>query len=153
RLSRLSILARFPSPSAIRRTFRVMLTTARLAEGDGFALVDRRRRSLGGTWSSTEPGARYGVVFVRSGCFRRRSDGVESVVDPTSFYFEVPGRGSSILHLDGGGDRCTVLELSPRLVEPFVTTTLPAGALHSSTFVDLEHRRLLALAHRVPACV
>jgi AraC-like DNA-binding protein len=148
---RLKILARF-APAGRENTYALrMLVKQRLAERDGFAVVDVRRGSAPGGWSEPETVSSYGVVFVRSGSFRRLSDGVESVVDPTSLYFEAPGRPERIRHSHEGDGRCTAIELAPELVEPLLHAALPPGAVPSPPFVDLEHRRLLALAHRAPA--
>jgi AraC-like DNA-binding protein len=130
-----------------------VLVEQRLTESDRFAVVDVRGGSGAGDWSPPERPAAYGVVFVRSGCFRRRSAGVESVLDPTSVYFEAPGREQQLLHAQASGDRRTAIELAPELLEPLLSEPLPASAVTSPPFVDLEHRRLLALAHRTPAQV
>jgi AraC-like DNA-binding protein len=130
-----------------------VLVKQRLAECDRFAVVDVRGGSGAGDWSAPEAPSSYGVVFVRSGCFRRLSNGVESVLDPTSVYFESPGREQRLLHPRDGGDRRTAIELAPELLEPLLNVPLPAAAVMSTPFVDLEHRRLLALAHRTPAQV
>jgi AraC-like DNA-binding protein len=130
-----------------------VLVQQRLTECDGFAVVDVRGGFGAGVWSPPEIPSSYGVVFVRSGCFHRLSEGVEAVLDPTSVYFEAPGREQRLFHGRADGDRRTTIELAPELLEPLLGAPLTAGAVTSSPFVDLEHRRLLALAHRAPAHV
>jgi AraC-like DNA-binding protein len=54
--------------------------------------------------------------LVRRGCFRRRVDGVESVVDSVTAYFERPGEEQQVAHPVEGGDACTQLTLPPSYV-------------------------------------
>ena len=150
---RLKILARLASSGRKKAYALRVLVQQRLTECDGFAVVDVRGGLGAGVWSPPETPAAYGVVFVRSGCFRRLSDGVEAVLDPTSVYFEAPGREQQLFHAQADADRRTAIELAPALLEPLLSTALPAAAVTSTPFVDLEHRRLLALAHRTPAQV
>ena len=121
-----------------------------LVEGDGFAVADLRLDGPRGDWCSPGAVSRVAIVFVRSGCFRRLAAGVESFVDAASLYFAVPGRAERVCHT--GGARCTAIELSDELLRPLAEREqLPALPLFTTPFVDLEHRRLLALAHRSPA--
>jgi hypothetical protein len=92
-----------------------VLVQQRLTECDGFAMVDVRGGPGAGVWSPPETPSSYGVVFVRSGCFRRLSEGVEAVLDPTSVYFEAPGREQQLLHAQADGDRRTTIEMVPLL--------------------------------------
>jgi AraC-like DNA-binding protein len=119
-----------------------------LVEGDGFAVADLRLEGALRDWSPPLAISRYAIVFVRSGCFRRLASGVESFVDAASLYFAVPGREERVRHVDAA--RCTAIELSDELIEPLLDSALPATPLFTAPFVDLEHRRLLALAHRSP---
>jgi AraC-like DNA-binding protein len=149
----LKILARL-IPAGRKRAYALrVLVQQRLTECDSFAVVDVRGGFGAGVWSPPETPSSYGVVFVRSGCFHRLSEGVEAVLDPTSVYFEAPGREQRLFHGRADGDRRTTIELAPELLEPLLSAPLTAGAVTSSPFVDLEHRRLLALAHRAPAHV
>ncbi len=151
RRGRLKILARLASAGRKKAYALGVLEQQRLAECDGFAVIDVRGGPGTGDWSPPEAPSSYGVVFVRSGCFRRLSEGFESVLDPTSVYFESPGREQRLLHAQAGRERRTAIELAPGLLEPLLHAPLPATAVASPPFVDLEHRRLLALAHRAPA--
>jgi AraC-like DNA-binding protein len=97
-------------------------------------------------WSPPEPATRYGIVFVRQGCFHRRLNGRESFVDSTVVYFERPDDEQQIAH-PGGGDSCTALYLSETLLasvwggEP----SLPDEPVATEPATDLQHRLLLAL--------
>src|SRR5690242_3181129 len=122
-----------------------MVMTHCLVEGDGFAVLDLRLDGGQRDWSPPERAEGYGVVFVRSGCFRRLSEGVESLLDATSLYFAAPGREQRVRHADQGGARCTSITLAPALAEPLFEERLPDTAVFTPPFVDLEHRRLLAL--------
>ena len=102
-----------------------VLVQQRLTECDGFAVVDVRGGSGAGVWSPPETPSSYGVVFVRSGCFRRLSEGVEAVLDPTSVYFEAPGREQRLFTPQADGDRRTTIELAPELLEPLLARRYP----------------------------
>src|SRR5712691_2942508 len=113
---RLKIGARFvagkPFPAYAQRVH----VKERLAAGDGFTIFDVRCMCGHGGWLPPEESQGYGAVFVRSGCFRRLNDGVETVLDPTAVYFEAPGHEQQIAHSYVGGDRCTEIELTPKLL-------------------------------------
>ena len=127
-----------------------MVITQSLVEGDGFAVLDVRLDGRHRDWSAPEKAEGYGVVFVRSGCFRRLSEGVESLLDATSLYFAAPGREQRVRYTRDDGARCTSITLAAELAEPLLDDPLPPTAVFTPPFVDLEHRRLLALAHRSP---
>jgi AraC-like DNA-binding protein len=121
-----------------------------LAEGPGFVLETVECRCSESGWSAPEQVARYGIVFVRRGCFRRRLNGVDSFVDPTVLYFERPDDEQQIAHPSGGGDSCTTLYLSDSMLarlwggEP----GLPDEPLASDPETDLRQRLLLAAVMR-----
>jgi AraC-like DNA-binding protein len=123
-----------------------VLVKETLVAGDGFSVVDVRCGCDRSGWSEPEESAGYGIVFVRSGCFRRESDGVVALVDAASVYFEAPGRVQRVAHPHDGGDRCTVLELE----EAFALSLLPGRPdlpvlpVFSTAHEDLAHRRLIA---------
>jgi len=117
----------------------------RLVAGDGFAVADVRREG-DGEWTSLAAADTVGVLFVRNGCFRLD----DSLLDVTSVYVESPGRETRALHRSGADDRWTSFRIAPALVNGGAAAALPAGALFSPPFLDLEHRRLLSLAYRAP---
>jgi AraC-like DNA-binding protein len=121
-----------------------------LVAGDGFSVTDVRCLCAEDGWSEPEEATAYGVVFVRSGCFRRESEGVEAVLDPACAYFEVPARIQRIAHPHGLGDRCTGIELAPDLLASVFDgrLDLPVRPVYTSPETDLAHRRLLARAYR-----
>ena len=117
----------------------------RLVAGDGFSVADVRREG-DGDWSALEPSPEVGVHFVRSGCFRRD----DALLDPASVYVEPPGLAGRSLHRAGADDRWTSFRIAPSLLAGGTSAALPAGAVFSPPFLDLEHRRLLSLAYRAP---
>ena len=125
-----------------------MLRRRVLLDEGGLRLEDVRCASHRAGWSSPEPCNGSGVVFVRRGCFRRRVEGVEALLDPAVVYFESPGHEQQVAHPHDGGDACTVFALTPEAAaalwggEP----ELPSEPLFSDAALDLQHRRLLALA-------
>jgi AraC-like DNA-binding protein len=117
-----------------------------LADTTEFAIESVECQCGPGEWSPPEPATRYGIVFVRQGCFHRRLNGRESFVDPTVVYFERPDDEQQIAH-PGGGDSCTALYLAETLLssvwggEP----GLPDEPLATEPATDLQHRLLFAL--------
>jgi AraC-like DNA-binding protein len=130
-----------------------MLVRRTLVAGDGFSVVDVRCGCGRGGWSAPEESHGYGLVFVRSGCFRRTSDGVESFLDAATAYFEAPGREQRVAHPHDGGDRCTGIVLAPWLVLSLLADhpALPLEPVFTSAADDLGHRRLLATADPLEA--
>jgi hypothetical protein len=90
------------------------------------------------------------VVFVRRGCFVRRADGVETLLDPTSAYCMNPGEEQLYDHPHDHGDDCTSLFFDPTLLATLWggDPTLPSGPVPISPQIDLDHRLLLAAARR-----
>jgi AraC-like DNA-binding protein len=103
------------------------------------------------SWSAEEPVTSLGVVLVRSGLFRRRVDGVEWVAEPAAGYLQRPGSTQQVAH-PCGGDVCTVITLSPRVLGPLAPATGGRGAaerpLYTSPAVDMAHRVLVARARQ-----
>ena len=118
--------------------------------GDGVTIGDVRCRSCRSSWSPPEQAERYALVFVRRGCFRRRTDESEVVADVAAVYLERPGESYEIAHPHEGGDACTEIALDDALVsataadEPRLRRPLTFTPPH----VDLEHRLLVADARR-----
>ena len=65
----------------------------RLLEVPGLAVDDAHCDGRGRGWSEGESSADFALVLVRRGCFRRRVDGRDSVLDPAD---SAPLRGASI---------------------------------------------------------
>ena len=117
-----------------------------LVDTSEFAIESVECRCGPGEWSSPEPAARYGIIFVRRGCFHRRLNGCESFVDPTVVYFERPDDEQQIAH-PGGGDSCTALYLSETLLASLWGDEpgLPEEPVATEPATDLQHRLLLTL--------
>jgi AraC-like DNA-binding protein len=126
-----------------------MLRRTALLDEAGLRLEDVRCVSGRAGWSPPEPCNGHGVVFVRRGCFRRRSDGVEAVLDPAVVYFENPGYEQQIAHPHDGGDACTVIALAPETAGQLWggDPRLPREPLFSDTSLDFQHRRLIGHAN------
>jgi hypothetical protein len=123
-----------------------VLTKRVLAKTVDLEVRDVRCRSHRSSWSSPEESTGFVLVFVRRGCFRRRVDGSESVLDPAVVYFARPGEEQQIAHPCDGGDACTAIALSDDLLaalwggEP----GLPAGSAFTTPRLDLAQRFMLA---------
>jgi AraC-like DNA-binding protein len=96
-------------------------------------------------WSPPEAATRYGIVFVRRGCFHRRSNGSDSFIDSTVVYFERPDDEQQIAH-PHGGDSCTALYLSEAILSELWggEPGLPDEPLATDPRTDLRQRLLLA---------
>jgi AraC-like DNA-binding protein len=127
-----------------------MLTARGIFEGDGVGIWDVACRHRAGRGTAEEHAGGHAVVFVRRGCFVRSAEGVEAVLDPTVAYCMNPGEEQRFDHPHDHGDECTSIALEPELAaalwggEP----ELPAGPLPVTPQLDVEHRLLLAAAHR-----
>jgi AraC-like DNA-binding protein len=119
-----------------------VLSKACIAESAGFRLEDVRCACGRSSWSPPEEAVSYTIVFVRRGSFRRRVAGVESVLDPTTAYFERPGDEQQVAHPADGGDACTQLTLPPDYVEEGP----PPEPRFTRPHVDLAQRLLLRSA-------
>ena len=123
-----------------------------LFDAEGIVVEDVSCPGHGPGWSADEPVTRFGVVFPRAGVFRRRVNGVESVIDPVSGYVLRPDSEQRIAH-PNGGDRCTSVSMpTSALVLLVGDDRLPVGradlALAIDPGVDLRHRELVARARR-----
>lgn len=126
-----------------------MLTGHRLFDEDGVAITDVTCRQPPGRGAADEP-AHHAIVFVRRGCFVRRVGGTDHVLDPTRSYCINPGDEQRYDHPYAHGDDCTSVRIEPGLLASLWggDPTLPSHPIASSPGIDLEHRRLLAAAHR-----
>lgn len=126
-----------------------MLTGRRLFDEHGVAITDVTCRQPPGPGATDEP-AHHAIVFVRRGCFVRRVDGTDHLLDPTRIYCIEPGGEQRYDHPHPHGDDCTSIRFEPSLLGSLWggDPTLPPHPITSSPGVDLEHRRLLAAAHR-----
>lgn len=88
-----------------------------------------------------------GFVLIRSGVFRRRLAGVETVFDPTVGFVQRPGEVQQIAH-PAGGDICTSVTLSSSVTDRIAWRFAEAGWIPVSPRTDLTHRRFLARARR-----
>jgi hypothetical protein len=127
-----------------------VLSAHTVLDRDGVTVADVACRHEPGRGGAEEHHGRHAVVFVRRGCFVRRAEGVEAVLDPTVAYCANPGQEQRYDHPHARGDDCTAVHLEAGLVaalwggEP----ALPPGPLHTSPEIDLEHRMLLSAARR-----
>lgn len=130
-----------------------MLQRSVLLDDCGLRVVDVRCASHRTGWSDPEPCEGRGVVFVRRGCFRRRVNGREALLDPAVVYFESPGHEQEVAHPRDGGDACTVFALAPETAAALWggDPDLPAEPLFSDAALDLQHRRLVATARSTDA--
>jgi AraC-like DNA-binding protein len=133
-------------PTSTFAADRAALQVRRLVRGDGFVVDDVHCTARRGTWSEPERASGYAFVLTRSGCFERRTNGAEMLVDAALAYFREPGEEQQVAHPSDCGDRCTSIGLTPAIVASLWggdPSGLPA-ATFSTPALDLAHRRLLA---------
>jgi AraC-like DNA-binding protein len=128
---------------------RSVLTGHRLFDDHGVTITDVTCRQPPGRGATDEP-AHHAIVFVRRGCFVRRVDGTDHFLDPTRIYCINPGDEQRYDHPHAHGDDCTSIRFDPSLLGSLWgdDPTLPSQPITSSPGIDLEHRHLLAAAHR-----
>ena len=120
-----------------------------LAEGADASILDVRC-PLTYAWSFAAEQIAFGLVLFRRGCLRRRTDGLEALVDPTVAYFVQPGQELEVAHPAGQGIGSTTIVFTEALAasigggEP----RLPARPIFPGSGLDLAHRRLLADCRR-----
>jgi AraC-like DNA-binding protein len=126
-----------------------MRTARMLLDGPAVTVAEVGCDASTARWSEPEPVAGFSVVLVRSGLFRRRVDGMESLADPVAGYLQRPGSIQQVAH-PSGGDRCTVITPSPVLLGSLIDHAAGAGdqPLFTSPALDLAHRMLLARARQ-----
>ncbi len=126
-----------------------MLSTHRLLDHGGVTLTDVTCRLPTGRGHAHEAG-HHAIVFVRNGCFVRTADATSTLLDPTQAYGMNPGQEQRYDHPHAGGDDCTSVWLDPALLASMWggDPVLSSDPLPSAPWVDLEHRLLLAAAHR-----
>jgi AraC-like DNA-binding protein len=127
---------------------RNVLSSTMLFRAGGLALADVRCPGGPPEWSAPECSKGHGLVFVRAGCFRRRVDGVESVIEPNVVYFEQPGQVQQIAHLVAGGEACTAVAVPDAMVASLWDGELPIRPVFTSPRVDVMHRLVLSHARQ-----
>jgi AraC-like DNA-binding protein len=122
------------------------LSRRTLLSTEEITVSDVRCRAASGDWSEQERSGHYGLVLLRNGVFVRRSGGRDVLLDPTVAYFERPDTVQQIAHPAPGGDLCTSISLSERLVSDLCggEPDLPDGTVFTEGSLDLQHRALMA---------
>jgi AraC-like DNA-binding protein len=96
-------------------------------------------------WSAPEFSPGYGIVLVRSGRFRVRHRGIETLAGPTTGYLQGPDLEVEFSH-PVGGDVCTAVVLSARLWDA-VSRGAPTGIpIPVDGRTELAHLLLLRAA-------
>jgi AraC family transcriptional regulator len=97
----------------------------------------------------------HSIVFVRAGTFRWTVDGETIAADPNYVLFFDPSRPYRIAHPVAGGDDCTAISLSPRLVRDVVAAHAARDAETADTAFRVRHAfgtpRALALQYELVA--
>jgi AraC-like DNA-binding protein len=97
------------------------------------------------TFAEPETGNAYALVFVRRGCFRRRINGLEALLDPTCAYVQRPGEEQIFSHPYDGGDVCTMITLAPEIFPDEALDADPAfDRIPTANALESAHRQLVA---------
>ncbi len=121
-----------------------------LLDRDGVTVADVACRHAAGRGDAVEHRSGAAIVFVRRGCFVRSAGGVTALLEPTVAFCVNAGEEQRYDHPHQGGDDCTAIGLDSATVAALCggDERLPSGTLPTSPSVDLNHRLLLAAAHR-----
>jgi AraC-like DNA-binding protein len=127
-----------------------MLRARMLLDRDGVTVADVACRHQAGPGRESEQATAHVIVFVRRGCFVRRADGSEILLDPTVAYCLNPGQELRYDHPHPHGDDCTAVNLDNQLVAAIWggDPVLPSHPIPTPPEIDLEHRQLVARARR-----
>lgn len=123
-----------------------MRKSALLGSGPGFAVYDVLCSEPASSWAEPELSPWFCLVLVRTGVFRRRTRGVEQVLDPTVGYLQRLGEEEQFAHPTDEPDRCTAIRLDPALLGALTgdAPDLPYRPIRSEPGLDLAHRLLVA---------
>ncbi len=127
-----------------------VLAEKALLDRDGVTVADVACRHAAGRGDAVEHRASAAIVFVRRGCFVRSGGGVTALLEPSVAFCVNAGEEQRYDHPHQGGDDCTAVGLDATTVAALCggDERLPSGTLPTSPSVDLDHRLLLAAAHR-----
>lgn len=116
----------------------------KLWDGDGLTLTTVAYHAERYPFTEPNPDEIDAVVLMRHGAYRRRADGIESVVDPNTGCFRRRGGDVCVANFTGEPEQFTIIELAPCLLGSlFAVPTLPAGPFPVTPEIDLRHRILL----------
>lgn len=119
-----------------------MRSSELLVECDDFAVGAVVCAGGHADWSAPEHDGEYGIVLVRSGLFRVRNRGVETLAEPTTAYLQGPGAELEFAH-PAGGDICTAVNVSPALWHAVAQDASPGASVTVDGRLELAHLLLL----------
>jgi AraC-like DNA-binding protein len=121
-----------------------------VVDRDGITIEEVSCREAPASSESPEVSRAHTFVFVRRGCFVRRVDGVDSLLDPTVAYCANPGDEEHFDHPHAEGDECTMIRVDPSIVVSLWggDAPLPSSPLPTAPPIDLAHRSLIAAGRR-----
>jgi AraC-like DNA-binding protein len=100
-------------------------------------------------WGESYAAARDAVSLLRYGAFRRRSGGVEHVVDANTGFFRRRGEETTAANFTGAPEEFTLIEITEDgLGELLAEPALPSGPFRVAPDIDLGHRELLLAIRR-----
>jgi AraC-like DNA-binding protein len=129
-----------PEPSQHERT---------LFSSPEISVTDYRCRMACHPTGPEEAVGAHSIVFVRSGAFRYTTDGETIAADPNYVLFFAPGVPYRVAHPVAGGDDCTTVSLSPRLVRDAVGAYAPRDAEGAEAAFPASHGFCTARALRL----
>ncbi|WP_053227816.1 AraC family transcriptional regulator [Solirubrobacter soli] len=121
-----------------------MLSSAALLTTPDLRVRDLHCAHARGGWCETEISNRAAIIFPRRGSFRRRGAHGDEVIEPGVAYFQRAGEEEEFAHPHDGGDRCTSVGLSDRLIAQLLggDPTLPGRLVATTPHDDLVVRTL-----------
>jgi AraC-like DNA-binding protein len=121
-----------------------MLSSVALLTTPDLSVHDLHCTHARGDWSDTEVSRRSAIIFPRRGSFRRRGAHGDEAIEPGVAYFQSAGEEEEFAHPHAGGDRCTSVGVSDRLIAQFLggDPTLPERLVATTPHQDLVVRTL-----------
>jgi AraC-like DNA-binding protein len=96
------------------------------------------------TWSDDFVPEDNGVVFARHGAYRRRSDGVEHLVDANTGFFRRAGEEVSAANFTGEPEELTMIRIDKCVLDSILAEpSFPTGPFSVTPEIDFAHRLLL----------
>ncbi len=96
------------------------------------------------SWSNSFVPEDNGVVLARHGAYRRRSDGVEHLVDVNTGFFRRAGEEVSAANFTGEPEELTMIRIEEHVLESVLAEPLlPTGPFSVTPEIDFAHRLLL----------
>lgn len=118
-------------------------------DGDGVALLEEHDEFVAHPWHHTVNES-YGIGLVRYGAYRRRSRGIDAVVDANVGFLRFASEEVAVASFTGEPREVTYITVDAALTDGLFDAPSDDAAFHVTPEIELNHQRLL-LARRAGA--